>query len=429
MGVAAQERLHMHIDYSRFLGTDKNTVLLLDYQIPYRSLIFIAKNNAYFAEVDVEVQISNQDSVVYTQSITDNIGISSKHDALSTQKSYLNRMSFMLDPHSYTLSFKAVDVNSNKSFIYSFEIDALPTDTRISDVELNSRVYADSSSFLQKFRRNGKVFESLPSIILNREYHDNAHIYFEIYTPEEEMGMAQLLILSLEHKDELVMDEYMDIVPHNPSEGISLKIPLEDLKAGIYEGTISLQAGESTISRSFDFVISEEVELMLSLFPDTEDEYGLMRYFMASKLPSNWDAMNEEAKRRHITNFWKTMATSTGMSEQNVIDLVHERVDHANTYYSSLKPGWTSDMGRIYIRNGAPSDIEKGTSSDESRFVRKDYQIWKYSSGNRAVYVFIDIQMNNNYRLIYVSGDDMEVSNPDWLRFLGEDFDTSLLRN
>ncbi|MDD3283273.1 MAG: GWxTD domain-containing protein, partial [Candidatus Cloacimonetes bacterium] len=171
------------------------------------------------------------------------------------------------------------------------------------------------------------------------------------------------------------------------------------------------------------------VELVLSLFPDPEDEYGLMRYFMASRTPANLDSMNEEAKHRHITNFWKSMALSTGMSEQNIIDLVHERVEHSNRYYSSLKPGWTTDMGRIYIRNGAPSDIERGTSSDESRFVRKDYQIWKYSSGNRAVYVFIDIQMNNNYRLIYASGDDMEQSNPDWMRFLGSDFDSSLLRN
>ncbi|HCM14752.1 MAG TPA: hypothetical protein DHW79_02170, partial [Candidatus Cloacimonas sp.] len=281
LGIAAQELLHMHLDYNRFLSEEKDTALLLDYQIPYRSLIFVAKNNAYFAEVDVEVQISNRDSVVYTQSVTDNIGISSKHDALSTQKAYLNRMSFLLEPQSYNLSFKAVDVNSKKSFTFNYDIDALNRDARISDVELNSRVYADSSQYLQKFRRNGKIFEPLPSIILQREYFENAHIYFELYTPEAELGMSQLLVLSLEQNAELVMDEYIDIVTLNSSEAVTLKIPLADLKAGIYEGSISLQAGESTIEKSFDFVISEEVEVMLSLFPNPEDEYGLMRYFMA----------------------------------------------------------------------------------------------------------------------------------------------------
>ncbi|MCB5254453.1 MAG: hypothetical protein LHW58_02300, partial [Candidatus Cloacimonetes bacterium] len=71
----------------------------------------------------------------------------------------------------------------------------------------------------------------------------------------------------------------------------------------------------------------------------------------------------------------------------------------------------------------------KDQTSDDTRFVRKDYQIWKYRSGNRPVYVFIDQQMNNNFRLIYVLNDDMEISNPDWLGLIGRNFDESLLRN
>lgn len=429
LNLCAQGRLNVHLDYSRFLAPNQDTILLLDYQIPYRSLIFVAQDGAYFAQVSVQVQIANRDSLLFEQSVTDNIGIRSKHDALSNQKTYLNRMSFQLPPQAYTLKFSATDVNSGNVFNWSYQIDTLASDTRISDVELNSRVYADSSSFLQKFQRNGKVYEALPSIILNRAYHEFAHLYLELYTPQEEIGKSQLLTLSLEKDGELIMDEYLDTTPQKPSESISLKIPLADLAAGKYSGTVSLLVEDVLLSRTFEFVLSEEVETMLHLFTSPDDEFSLMRYFMASRAPSNWNSMNEEAKRRHITNFWKSMALSTGMSEQRILDMVKERVDHANLYYSSLRPGWTTDMGRIYIRNGAPAEVEKGTSSDESRFVRKDYQIWKYRSGNRAVYVFMDIQMNNNYRLIYVTGDDMEASNPDWMRFLGSDFDTSLLRN
>jgi GWxTD domain-containing protein len=429
ISLCAQERLNLHLDYTRFLAPNKDTVLLLDYQIPYRSLIFVARDGAYFAQVAVQVQISSRDSLLFEQSITDNIGIRSKHDALSNQKAYLNRMSFQLAPQTHIVQYRATDINSGRVFNWSRELEALPPTARISDVELNSRVYADSSSYLAKFQRKGKIYEAQPSIILNREYHEFAHLYLELYTPEEELGQSQLLMLSLEQDGEIVMDEYLDTTPMNTNESISLKLPLQGLAAGKYYGSISLLVGENLESRNFAFVLSEEVETMLNLFPNPDDEFNLMRYFLASRAPSNWTSMNEEAKRRHITNFWKSMALSTGMSEQRILDMVKDRVDHSNRYFSSLKPGWTTDMGRIYIRNGAPADIEKGTSSDESRFVRKDYQIWKYGSGNRAVYVFMDIQMNNNYRLIYVSGDDMELSNPDWLRFLGSDFDTSLLRN
>jgi hypothetical protein len=111
------------------------------------------------------------------------------------------------------------------------------------------------------------------------------------------------------------------------------------------------------------------------------------------------------------------------------MSLVQERVDYSNRVFGHLKAGWTSDMGRIYIRNGAPDEIDRDTSSDQSRFVRKDYQIWKYSSGNKPVYMFIDIQMNGNFRLIYADDDDLETSNPDWLRYVGTDFDESKLDN
>jgi len=111
------------------------------------------------------------------------------------------------------------------------------------------------------------------------------------------------------------------------------------------------------------------------------------------------------------------------------MDMIQERIDYCNKYFGHHKAGWTTDMGRIYIRNGAPDEIDRDTSSDQSRFVRKDYQIWKYSTQRKPVYIFIDIQMSGNYRLIYVDDDDMENSDPDWLRFLGADFDTSRLEN
>lgn len=427
--LGAAESLNMHLDHTRFLDTQGNTIVLLDYQIPYRSLIFMVHSGAYFAQVEVLLEIANQDSVLYSRTVTDNIGVSSKYDVLSRQKSYLNRLSFQMDGEDYRVSFSAKDLNSGLVFAWEFDISALPQDSRISDLELNSRVYADSSAYLEKFRRGKMVYEPAPSIILDRQYHEQANLYLELYTPEAELEESQLLMLSLEQDGQIIMDEYMDIAASARTEAITLKIPLLDLKAGKYQGTVSLQAGDILQSRDFEFVLSEEQESLLSLFPDPNDEYRLMRYFMTSRALSNWDTLNTEAQRRYITNFWRNMALSTKTSEQDIMDLIHERIEHANRYYSSQSPGWMSDMGRIYIRNGAPAEIEKDQTSDDTRFVRKDYQIWKYRSGNRPVYVFIDQQMNNNYRLIYVINDDMEISNPDWLRLIGMDFDESLLRN
>ncbi|HQQ68464.1 MAG TPA: GWxTD domain-containing protein, partial [Candidatus Cloacimonadota bacterium] len=136
-----------------------------------------------------------------------------------------------------------------------------------------------------------------------------------------------------------------------------------------------------------------------------------------------------DTKRRYLSQKWKALAGAGNMNTQTMLDQISERVDYANYYYSHFERGWTSDMGRIHIRRGKPDDIEVGTSSDEARFVRKDYQIWKYQGRQKAVYLFLDIQMNGNYRLIYVEGDQRESSNPDYLYYLGDDFDTRKLYN
>ena len=427
--LSALPNLNMHIDSHRYLDKEGNTILLVTYQIPYREMLFLSQQGGFMAQMDVTFEVSNQDSVIFTQNITDNVGVRSKYDAASSQKHYLNRVSYRLESGAYNILMVAIDKNSGRSFRWTFPVQTLERNARISDIELNAKVFADSSSYLQKFRRQNLVYEPVPSAILFKDYSDFAHLYLELYTPITELNQNKLLVLSLERDSTMVLDEYIDTTPTQETTGISLKIPLKDLRGGKYRGTISLQGDDNLVYRDFDLFISEEVEQRFHLFPNQDDEYALMRYFMGSKLSGNWENLNSEDKARQITGFWKNMASSTGMSVDGILDLIHERVEYANKYFSHLKQGWTTDMGRIYIRNGAPADIEKGTSSDQSRFVRKDYQIWKYSSGNKPVYMFVDMQMNNNFRLIYATDDDMESTNPNWIGYVGSDFDETLLRN
>jgi hypothetical protein len=110
----AQPRLNMFLDSNRFLDKNQQTILLLDYQVPYPSLVFLAQNNGYFAELKVVVQFVEADSILMQQEVTDNIGIRNKADAANRQKSYLNRLSFILDKPSTEVVFQAVDQTLRK---------------------------------------------------------------------------------------------------------------------------------------------------------------------------------------------------------------------------------------------------------------------------------------------------------------------------
>lgn len=428
-GIHAQPHLNMYVTTHRYLDSNHDTVLYLDYQIPYRSLSFVAQHGGFFAEVNVTILITDPEGNVYQQEVSDNIGISSKHDSGSIRKSYLNRLSFKLDKDQYSIEMKAVDPNSGKEFSTAFQTTRLSSDAKLSDIELNVSVTPDTLSYLRKFHRQGKLYEPLPSVLFSKSESDNLYLYFEIYSTPSELKETQLLMLSLEQDSVLVMDEYIDFSPRSNNESITLKIPLDGLNLGKYLGSVSLQTNDTVEYRYFEFVLTEEQDKRFYVFADMENEYSLLRYFLGSRMPANWSSMNQPTKERYVSGFWMNLAAQLNQTPESTVSLIQQRIDYANRHYSHHKPGWTTDMGRIYIRNGAPAEIETGTSSDDSRFVRKDYQIWKYQGGDRAVYLFIDTQMSNNFRLFYVSGDTMESSNPDWMRYVGSDFDTSILRN
>lgn len=421
--------LPLHVDYHRYLDGEGHCALFLDYQLVYRNLIFLAKDTGYFAELDVELSVSSADSLLYKRQIKDHIIITNRFDALSDTKSYINRLAFLLPPDGLELELKVTDPNSERKFIWQKQFEALPKGSKLSDIELNSRVYADSSGVQQKFRRGNLIYEPNPMLIYNKSRQDFAHLYMEIYAPKADVGTQYLINLSLESGGEYLIDDYIDEDIIKQQQAFSLKIPLANLPVGKYKGTVLLMLEEGGEERVFEFVLTEDIEQRLALFKNPDDEYTLMRYFLSSKLPANWQSLDDMAKQRYINAFWQNMALSTQMSVEDIMEMVEERVQYANKHFGNLKAGWLTDMGRIYIRNGTPSDIEKGNTDDDTRFVRKDWEIWKYSGSSRGVYLFIDMQMNNNHRLIYVSGDELENSTSDWQRFMGASFDETLLRN
>jgi hypothetical protein len=329
--------LHMFIDYNRFLDKDKNTILLLDYQLPYSNLVFFARNNGYFAELKVKVEVCRGDSILIAQEIIDNIGISNKSDASNNRKSYLNRLSFVLTETQYDIRFTAEDLNSQKTFNWTFPVESLAKSALMSDIELDTEVRPDTLGFMPKFQRNKVLYRPEPSILVNKNLLDYVSLYLEVYPQSGSNSGKNLLNLSLEKDSLIVMDEYIDYEPKKNMESLSLKIPLQDLKPGQYSGSVLLQAGELTEERNFEFVLYEEKEELINLFANVNEEYELMRYFLGSNLPANWSDLSIDKKRRYITQFWRDMARTTNRSTKEIMSLVQERVDYSNRVFPAAQ--------------------------------------------------------------------------------------------
>ena len=427
-GLIFAESLTIHISPHRYLNKDKTTIVNLDYQVPYNNLKFVKHKNGYYAELDFNIDIFKSDSLIFQKNIRDNIGITNQFDAQS-DKAYLNRVSFILVQGSYLFQIKATDINSKKSATISLPIETLAPDTILSDIELCSVVRPDSSAYLEKFHRGNTLYQSQPSIIFEKR--DNPYVYlsFEVYTNESLRQDMGILVLTVQKDSILVFDDMMDYISYNDCERINLTIPLTDLNPGKYNGNIIFQIGELSEERDFEFFVTEPKIQLYYVLINPDDDYKLLKYFMSENAPGNWKTYSYDAKRQYVSRCWVKLADANQVSPESFIRTIRERVDYANKHFSHFSDGWTTDIGRIYIRHGEPDDVEKGTTLDDTRFVRKDFQIWKYRSRFNAVYLFLDIQMNGNYKLIYVNGDERESSNPNYMYYLGDDFDTSLLRN
>ena len=75
-----------------------------------------------------------------------------------------------------------------------------------------------------------------------------------------------------------------------------------------------------------------------------------------------------------------------------------KRVRVATNKYKSLsRKGWQSDMGRVYILYGEPSEIER--HPNESNM--KPYEVWKYNDiEGGALFIFGDLTGFKNYILL-----------------------------
>lgn len=422
----ANERLGMFVDIKRFFDPAKNTTFVIDYQVPYKNLMFLSRDNAYYAELKVKISIANADSVLITKEFINDIGVSRKYDVASSNKSYLDRISLTLAQSGFILTIDFEDMNTNKSYVWTYVNQQLDPKDRLSDIELVTEMSADTLSFSQKFKRDKEIHKPEASGLVSRNLQDSVFFYCEAYDVVNPNAKAVLSI----RKDDLthqIMSQNLNktgiIVP------IIFPVNINNLEQGKYSVTIDLMEADDVFVRASDFIITEQKEDLFFLFTNEDDEYQLIRYIAGTMSSSNWKNMSQDAKRRYISNFWLSLAAQVNQTPEFVLNIYKQRVDYANARFSHFEKGWKSDMGRIYIRNGQPSDIEEDTTTDDTRFVRKDFQIWKYSGGNKAVYLFVDIPMNGNYKLVYADNDEQESTYPNWRRYLGNDFDETRLNN
>jgi len=93
--------------------------------------------------------------------------------------------------------------------------------------------------------------------------------------------------------------------------------------------------------------------------------------------------------------FWAARDPDPSTGENEALSQYLERVQYVVKEFSQFGPGWRSDRGRVYIRYGAPEQID--TAMDNR--AQGEYEIWRYFSRNLN-FVFYDMFGVGDYKLV-----------------------------
>ena len=73
----------------------------------------------------------------------------------------------------------------------------------------------------------------------------------------------------------------------------------------------------------------------------------------------------DEEREQFIGEFWRKRDPDPDTEENEYKDEYYERIAYANEHFTSGKPGWLTDRGRIYLRFGKPDEIESHPSGGQ----------------------------------------------------------------
>jgi GWxTD domain-containing protein len=136
---------------------------------------------------------------------------------------------------------------------------------------------------------------------------------------------------------------------------------------------------------------------------------------------SVWSSqLSVQAKRNFLTGFWARRDQSTDTPKNEARESFYASITTANERFTDRqarsRSGWRTDMGRIFIRNGEPTEQLKRAQVG----VSAPYQVWRYAGAREKYYIFVDRTNFGSFELV-ATNDQREPSRPGWEETVGPD--------
>jgi len=425
-----KRQLFVKAEALRFFTSTGETEYHINYKILNKDLVFITSGNDYKARLEVSFDIYQHDQLVSPHKFEYTAGALTVASTQSEKHFVLDKIEFILAQDGYSAILTIEDKNATTHFSQTFDLPLLADDALISDIEISSGITTEIVPSLDKFQRGEYQFYVDPFPVININEKD--FIAFSLIAninPDSDSLYHFTQTLTIKYEETEIWNQKNDFAVSYMPYPVVNRIPIGNFSAGIYTLQVDVSdtltnttfSAERTMLFSADYVMYTQ-----RVFPDDEDEYALLSYFLNNRQKRLYRDLSEQAKKGYIDRFWSANNPNPVSTENMFLQSIRLRVQEANWKYSHHRAGWKTDMGRIFIKHGTPDDINKSETPPDSRFPRRAYEVWKYQSGDKS-YLFLDLQNSRNFRLIHTKNDETESTDPSWKSYFGEGFDESKL--
>lgn len=171
-----------------------------------------------------------------------------------------------------------------------------------------------------------------------------------------------------------------------------LRPRLRVLEAGSYRVVLELVSPQiatpgkkkaEPIRRERAFDVEQTSE---NLAWESRSSLEVLRYVAA---PAEVDEMERlegpDARKAYWEQFWRRLDPTPETDQNERLEEFYRRVQYANQHFAVGVAGWRTDMGRIYIQNGAPDEVVRNPFN----FDRPPEEIWFYYKVQLR-FVFVD---------------------------------------
>lgn len=215
-------------------------------------------------------------------------------------------------------------------------------------------------------------------------------------------------------------------------------LDLTGLPAGDYRLELRLKLGDSTLVDVAPFAMAPLSAVAAQAPPRPrgpfagasevrlDSMYAPLVYLLQPREQGVYGRLSVQGKRRFLEQFWARRDPSPGTGPNEAMARFYAAVQYANRTFreggAGQIPGWRTDRGRIFLRNGRWDEILQRPMASPA-----PYEVWKYTQGRQRYYVFLDRSGLGNYQLI-ATNDRQETGLQNWGRLLGTDDSTDVVR-